>query len=127
MKSPTRATQSFQRTRPTITDMHFGCRFLRGFAEAMLVLSGLVTVLGLFVLFGGETGTGAAILGAAVGVALYAGILWMLTEVCQTVGNISQVLDDDICEALEAGLTVGFITRDSRMSASPVGAVREAR
>jgi hypothetical protein len=51
----------------------------------------------------------------------------MLAEVCKTVGNISQVLDDDICEALEAGLTVGFVTRNSRISASPVGSAREVR
>jgi len=101
--------------------------FLRSLATAVLFLSGLAAALGLLALFGGEPTLGASILGAAVGVALFAGILWMLTEVCQVVGNISQVLDDDICEALEAGLAVGFVTRNSRVSASPVGSVREAR
>jgi hypothetical protein len=101
--------------------------FLRGLAEAVLVLSGISAALGLLPLFGGEPAIGASILGAAIGVALFAGILWMLAEVCKTVGNISQVLDDDICEALEAGLTVGFVTRNSRISASPVGSAREVR
>ena len=126
MTSPTCAVQSFQHTHPTTADTHFGCRFLRGFAEVVLTLSGLAAALGPFVLFGGEPSIGAAIFGAAVGVTLLAGILWMLTEVCQTVGNISQVLEDDICEALEAGLTVGFVTRNSQLLAS-VGSAREAR
>jgi len=126
MKSPTCAVQSFQRTHPTTADTHFGCRFLRGFAEVVLTLSGLAAASGVFVLFG-EPAIGSAIFGAAVGVTLLAGILWMLTQVCQTVGNISQVLEDDICEALEAGLTVGFVTRNSQLLASSVGSAREAR
>jgi hypothetical protein len=101
--------------------------FLRGLAEAVLTLSGLAAASGLFALFAGEPAIGASILGAAVGVALFAGILWMLTEVCKTVGDISQVLDDDICEALEAGLTVGFVTRSSPVSASRAGSIREAQ
>jgi hypothetical protein len=77
--------------------------FLRGLAVVVLILNGPAAALGLLALFGGEPATRASILGAAVGVALFAGILWMLTEVCEKVGDISQVLDDDICEALEAG------------------------
>ena len=99
--------------------------FLRRLAALALILGGLAAV-GLLALFGGEPATGASIIGAALGVALFAGILGMLTEVCKKLGSISQVLDDGICEAFGAGLTVGSVTRKSRVSASPVGSVREA-
>jgi hypothetical protein len=100
--------------------------FVRRLAALVIILGGLAAAVGLLALFAGEPATGASIIGAALGVALFAGILWMLAEVCKMLGNISQVLDDDICGAFGAGLTVGSVTRNSRASTSPVESVREA-
>jgi hypothetical protein len=76
--------------------------FLRGLAATVLIVDALAVVVGLLALFGGAPSTGGSILAAAIGGALFAGVLWVLTEVCKKLEDISQVLDEDICEALEA-------------------------
>lgn len=66
---------------------------LKVIASIVIVLSGVIAVIGLFALFADSReamGTNAAVIGAALSVLMFAGILWMLTEISEHIGSLRE-------------------------------------